>query len=189
MVKKMASSSPWLSSILAALAFAGGSLLLVLDAAALDPPNEHTVVSRATLLGPLDIAVPGPSDLAVAQLTIEPGGTTGARRYAGPALVSVVGGTASRYQVEGASCRPTTVPPGVAYVVSPGLVDEIRNQGPLPLQLQTTSLAPVGEPWAAPSPAMPGCGTATTEGVTVHVLSHTTFPDRCTLRPLVRPTS
>jgi hypothetical protein len=169
----MAWSASWLLSLLATFTLVGGPFLPVRHAAALDPPNEHTVVSRGTLLGPLDIAVSGPSDLELAQLTIEPGGTTGVRRYAGPALVSVAGGTASRYQIEAGSCRPTIVPPGVAYFVSPGQVDEIRNQGPLPLQLQTTSLAPSGEPWASASPAMPGCGMATMEGVTVGILSHT----------------
>ena len=89
---------------LAAFALVSGSLLPVADAAPLDPPVEHTVVSRAILHDPLDISLTGPSDLEVAQLTIEPGGTTGARTYGGPTLVSVTDGTASRSVVEAGSC-------------------------------------------------------------------------------------
>lgn len=160
----------------AALALAGGWLLTESDAVALYPPMEHTVLSRATLLDPIDIAVAGPSDLEVAQLTIEPGGTTGARRSAGPTLVSVVSGTASRYQVEDGSCRTTNVLPGVAYFVAPGQVDEVRNHGPLPLHLQTTSLAPAGEKSASSAPATSRCVTPSSSGLSFAVLTRSTIP-------------
>ena len=105
-------TSLYASSFLAAAAAVGGVLLLVGDAGALEPVSEHSVVSQATLLDPLDIAVPPGSDLELAQLTIEPGGRTGLRTYAGPAVVSVLDGTAIRYRVADGSCRRSTVPSG-----------------------------------------------------------------------------
>ena len=171
----MGQRSLWLVSFLAAGTAVGGSLLLVSDAPALVPVAQFSVVSRALLTDPLDIEVSGPSDLEMAQVTIEPGGTSGTRRYAGPALVSVVGGTASRYHADGGSCRSTTVLPGVAYVVTPGEVDEIRNEGAAPLRLQTTSLAPAGELWATSVSLPAGCGATTAKGYAVGVLSHTSM--------------
>ena len=164
----------YVSSALAAAATVGGVLLLVGDAVAVEPVSEHSAVSQATLLEPLDIAVPPASDLELAQLTIEPGGGTGLQRYPGPAVVSVLDGTAIRYRVADGSCRPTTVPSGVAYLVSPGEVDEIRNDGGAPLHLQTIALPPRGGAWATPAPTVSGCGRRTATGVTVAVLTHTT---------------
>jgi quercetin dioxygenase-like cupin family protein len=145
------------------------------DAAAVDPPSaQHTVVSRATLLDPLQITLAGPFDFEVDLLTIEPDGTTGARKFSGPAIVSVLGGTASRLQAVDGSCRAATVLPEVAYVVGPGQIDEIRNQGPAPLHLQTTSLAPPGEASASSAPVTSGCLRPTAAGLTVAVLTHST---------------
>ena len=170
----MARTSPYLSSLLVAVAAVGAGLLLSGDAVAVEPVSEHSVVSQATMIDPLDIAVSAASDLELAQLTIEPGGTTGVQRYAGPALVSVLGGTAIRSHVADGSCRPTTVPSGVAYLVSPGEVDEIRNDGGVPLHVQTIALPPRGEAWATPAATVSGCGRRTAVGLTVAVLTRTT---------------
>ena len=169
-----ACKSLYVPSFLAAAAAVGGVLLLIGDAVAVEPVSEHSVVSQATLIEPLDIAVSPASDLELAQLTIEPGGTTGLQRYSGPAVVSVLGGTAIRYRVAEGSCRPTTVPSGLAYLVSPGEVDEIRNDGGVPLHLQTIALPLRGGAWVTPASTVPGCGRRTATGVTVAVLTHTT---------------
>jgi quercetin dioxygenase-like cupin family protein len=169
-----ARTSLYLSSFLAAAAAVGGVLLLVGDAMAVEPVSEHSVLSQATLLEPLDIAVPPESDLELAQLTIEPGGRTGLQRYPGPVVVSVLDGTATRDRVADGSCRPTTVPAGVAYLVSPGEVDEVRNDGGVPLHLQTIALPRRGGAWATPASTAPGCDSRTAAGVTVAVLTHTT---------------
>ena len=168
-----ARTSLYVSSFIAAAAAVGGVLLLVGDAVAVEPVSEHSVVSQATLLESLDIAVPAASDLELARLTIEPGGRTGLRRYTGPAIVSVLGGTAVRSRVGDGSCRPTTVPSGVAYLVSPGEVDEIRNDAAVPLHLQVIALPLRGEAWATPASTVPGCARPTATGVTVAVLTRT----------------
>jgi len=167
---------------LAVGAAVGGTFLLVGEATAVEPRSDVSVVSRATLLDRVDMAVPESSDVEMAEVTIQPGGTTGLRQYAGPGFVSVLGGMASRHQAARAACRTTTVPSGVAYTVSPDEVDEIRNDGAVPLHLQTTSLAPPGQPWAIPAPAMSGCGRAIAKDLTVAVLTHTTLtvPGRIT---------
>lgn len=172
----MAWSSSGLRPLLGAFALVGGSLLRVADAAAIAPPVEHTVVSRATLLDPLDVSLTEPSDLEVAQLTIGPRGTTGARRYAGPTLVSVTGGTASRSLIQGGSCRVSTVLPGVAYFVAAGQVEQVRNDGPEPLRLQTTSLAPAGERPSGPAPATSPCLSPSAVDVSGTVVTHSTIP-------------
>jgi quercetin dioxygenase-like cupin family protein len=171
-----------LVSFLAVGAAVGGTVLLVGAAAAVEPTADVSVVSRAILLDRVDIAVPQSSDVEMAEVTIQPGGTTGLRRYGGPGFVSVLGGLASRHEAAGAACRSTTVPSGVAYTVSAGVVDEIRNDGAVPLHLQTTSLAPAGEPWAAPAPVTPGCPRTIAKDVAVAVLTHTavTVPGRIT---------
>lgn len=166
-----ARKSLYVSSFLAAAAAAGGGLLLVGDAVAVEPVSEHSVVSQATLLEPLNIAVPPASDLELARLTIEPGAGTGLQSYAGPVIVSVLDGTAIRSRVTDGSCRPTTVPSGVAYLVSPGEVDEIRNDAAVPLHLQTIALPHRGRPWATPASTVPGCARPTATGVTVAVIT------------------
>jgi quercetin dioxygenase-like cupin family protein len=172
----MAWRSSWRLALVAALALValvGGSLLTVTDVAALGPPVEHAVVSRATLVDPLEISLAGPSDFEVAMLTIGPGGTTGPRKYAGPTLVSVVSGTALRYHD---SCRTTSVLPGVAYFMAPGQVDEIRNDGPVPLHVQTTSLAPAAEISASAAPTTSQCLTPRVASFSVAILTHSTIP-------------
>jgi quercetin dioxygenase-like cupin family protein len=164
------------AALAAAFALLGGSLLIMNDAAALGPLVEHTVVSRATLPDPLDITLAGPSDLEVAMLTIEPGGTTGTRKYAGPTLVTVVDGKAIRDHVGDASCRTTPVLPGLVYFVAAGQLDEIRNDGPVPLRVQTTSLPPAGEKSATAAPELSHCLAQGAGGVSVAVVTHSTIP-------------
>jgi len=165
-------TSLYLSSFLAAAV--GGMLLLAGDAGAVAPVSMHSVVSQATVPDPLDIAVPPASDVELAQLTIEPGGRTGLQRHTGPAIVSVLDGTAVRSRVTD-GCRRSTVPSGVAYPVSPGEVDEIRNDGAVPLHLQTIALSPGGQPWATPAATGSACDRRSAAGLTAAVLTRTTL--------------
>lgn len=143
---------------------------------AVQSPGEHSIVARMTLVEPLDLAASERSDLEMAQLTILPGGTTGLQKHTGPALISVLGGTATRHLVHGSSCDSIMVLPGFAYVVGPGDVDEIRNEGVLPLSLQTISLAPAGQSWVTAAAPTAGCGATPAQDVSIGVLTHTSIP-------------
>jgi cupin domain len=112
---------------------------------------------------PVRIKLQRPSDVAVQQVTLAPGGSTGWHSHPGPAVVIVKSGSFTLYDADDRRCRGTT------YTVAPGspvgkvFIDEGyghthigRNEGSTNTELYVTYLdMPVG---AEPRIDMPDPG-------------------------------
>jgi quercetin dioxygenase-like cupin family protein len=96
-----------------------------------------------------------PSDFVVADLRLDPGGTTGWHSHPGPALVVVKDGTITLYDGDDRRCRPHRYGPGQAFVdQGGGHVHIARNETRHPVQVLVTFIIPKGtEPFIdAPDP-------------------------------------
>jgi hypothetical protein len=104
-----------------------------------------------------------PSDVAVQQVTIAPGGATGWHSHPGPAIVIVKSGSLTLYDADDRKCRGTTYSADPASPVGKVFIDEGyghvhigRNQGSTNTELYVTYLdVPVG---AAPRIDVPDPG-------------------------------
>lgn len=93
-----------------------------------------------------------PSDVAVQQVTIAPGGTTGWHSHPGPAVVIVKSGSLTLYDADDRKCRGTTYAADPASPVGKVFIDEGyghvhigRNEGSTNTELYVTYLdVPVG---------------------------------------------
>ncbi len=94
-----------------------------------------------------------PSDVAVQQVTIAPGGATGWHSHPGPAVVIVKSGSLTLYDADDRKCRPTTYDaddpenPGSKVFIDEGYghVHIGRNEGTTNTELYVTYLdVPVG---------------------------------------------
>ncbi len=69
----------------------------------------------------------------VAELTFEPGGTTGWHSHPGPTMVLVKEGEFTLYRVKHGTCRAKTYGPGEAFVERPSSVHMGVNEGDEPV--------------------------------------------------------
>jgi quercetin dioxygenase-like cupin family protein len=106
---------------------------------------------------PVRIELSTPSDLAVQQVTVDPGGTTGWHSHPGPAVVIVKSGSLTLYDGDDRRCRGTRYSAGKVFIDEGyGHVHIGRNEGTTPAELYVTFLdLPVG---AAPRIDVPSPG-------------------------------
>jgi hypothetical protein len=110
--------------------------------------NHHGIKGQK----PVKIKLHRPSDVAVQQVTIAPGGTTGWHSHPGPAVVIVKSGSFTLYDEDDPSCEGTTYSVDPANPVGKVFIDEGyghvhigRNEGTTPTELYVTFLdMPVG---------------------------------------------
>jgi hypothetical protein len=109
------------------------------------------------------ITLQRPSDVAVQQVTIAPGGSTGWHSHPGPAVVIVKSGSFTLYDADDPTCTPTTYSVDPANPMGKVFIDEGyghahigRNEGSTNTELYVTYLdVPVG---AAPRIDVPKPG-------------------------------
>ncbi|CAN5221414.1 hypothetical protein BH23GEM2_BH23GEM2_19920 [soil metagenome] len=101
------------------------------------------------------VQVDGPSDVLLAKITVQPGGSFGWHTHHGPVIVTVVSGTLS--VINASDCVDRTYPAGTAFVdPGQGNVHVGFNQGEVPVVVYGTFLdVPPGQP--ATIPADPRC--------------------------------
>ena len=112
---------------------------------------------------PVKITLQKPSDVAVQQVTIAPGGSTGWHSHPGPAVVIVKSGSFTLYDGDDRKCRGTTYSVDPASPVGRVFIDEGRghvhigrNEGSTNTELYVTYLdVPAG---AAPRIDVPDPG-------------------------------
>jgi hypothetical protein len=112
---------------------------------------------------PVKITLNKPSDVAVQQVTIAPGGSTGWHSHPGPAVVIVKSGSFTLYDGDDRKCRGTTYSVDPASPVGKVFIDEGRghvhigrNEGSTNTELYVTYLdVPAG---AAPRIDVPDPG-------------------------------
>jgi quercetin dioxygenase-like cupin family protein len=78
------------------------------------------------------------TDVAMAQITVTPGGSSGWHSHPGGAIVIVQQGTLTVYHPVGRKCQTTTYSAGQAFIERPGEVDDVLNKGTVPYVLYVT---------------------------------------------------
>jgi quercetin dioxygenase-like cupin family protein len=74
----------------------------------------------------------------MAQITVDPGGSSGWHSHPGGAIVIVKQGTLTVYRSIGSQCHTTTYSAGQAFIERPGEVDQVVNTGTVPYVLLVT---------------------------------------------------
>jgi quercetin dioxygenase-like cupin family protein len=78
------------------------------------------------------------TDVAMAQITVDPGGSSGWHSHPGGAIIVVKTGTLTVYRSLGSQCQTTTYSAGQAFIERPGEVDQVINTGTVPYVLFVT---------------------------------------------------
>jgi quercetin dioxygenase-like cupin family protein len=74
----------------------------------------------------------------MAQITVDPGGSSGWHSHPGGAIIIVKEGTLTTYRSVGRKCKATTYTAGQAFIERPGEVDQVVNTGSVPYVLYVT---------------------------------------------------
>ena len=78
------------------------------------------------------------TDVAMAQITVQPGGSAGWHSHPGGAIVVVKQGSLTVYSPVGPKCQITTYSAGQAFIERPGEVVDVVNTGTVPYVLFVT---------------------------------------------------
>ena len=84
------------------------------------------------------------TDVAVANISIAAGGSSGWHSHPGPVLVVVKSGAITIYHGDDPTCSPTVHPAGTSFLEGGGMVHIARNEGAEPVVGVATFLAPPG---------------------------------------------
>jgi quercetin dioxygenase-like cupin family protein len=118
------------------------SLVAVLTVApgAATPPVGLTNVplARGTNLSHGTIPLKFGTDVAMVQITVEPGGSSGWHSHPGGAIIVVQTGTLTVYRSIGSQCQTSTYSAGQAFIERAGEVDDVLNTGTAPYVLFVT---------------------------------------------------
>ena len=82
------------------------------------------------------------TDIAVAQVDIQPGGFSGWHYHPGPVLVVVKSGTITFYSADERKCAPRVHGPGTSFIEQGGIVGIARNEGAEAVVAGVTFFAP-----------------------------------------------
>jgi quercetin dioxygenase-like cupin family protein len=104
------------------------------------PPSGLTNVplARGTNLSNGTIPLQFGTDVAMAQITVNAGGSSGWHSHPGGAIVVVKTGTLTVYTAVGSKCEVTTYSAGQAFIERPGEVDDVLNTSTAPYVLYVT---------------------------------------------------
>jgi quercetin dioxygenase-like cupin family protein len=114
--------------------------------------TSSSIVARGTTDRDIRLRAEQPSDLVLARVTLEPGGSTGWHTHPGPQLVVVQSGTLTRYD---RGCHAQTYTANEAFKEIPG-VHMAANKTSEPVVLGVTFIVPTGGPLSDDAPA-PKC--------------------------------
>jgi quercetin dioxygenase-like cupin family protein len=121
-----------LLSVLGAAVYGGTVLATPPSGLTQVPLARGTDVSDGTI--PLQVG----TDVAMAQITVVPGGSSGWHSHPGGAIIVVKQGTLTVYQALGSQCQTSTYSAGQAFIERPGEVDQVVNTGTVPYVLFVT---------------------------------------------------
>jgi quercetin dioxygenase-like cupin family protein len=96
------------------------------------PLARGTNVSDGTI--PLQVG----TDIAMAQITVDPGGSSGWHSHPGGAIIVVKQGTLTVHRSIGSQCQTETYSAGQAFIERPREVDQVVNTGTVPYTLFVT---------------------------------------------------
>jgi quercetin dioxygenase-like cupin family protein len=113
--------------------------------------SRGTNVSNGTI--PLHVG----TDVAMATITVQPGGSSGWHSHPGGAIIVVKEGSLTVYESIGNHCEIETYSAGQAFIEKPGEVDQVVNNGTVPYVLYVTF--PDVPPGESPRTDVPNPGT------------------------------
>ncbi len=119
-------------AILALATYAGSVLATPPSGLTNVPLARGTNTSAGTI--PLQIG----TDVAMAQITVVPGGLSGWHSHPGGAIIVVKAGTLTVYGSIGSQCQVASYSAGQAFIERPGEVDQVVNTGTVPYVLFVT---------------------------------------------------
>jgi quercetin dioxygenase-like cupin family protein len=104
------------------------------------PPSGLTNVAlaRGTDTSTGTIPLQFGTEVAMAQITVNRGGSSGWHSHPGGAIIIVKEGSLTTYSPVGDQCRTTTYSAGQAFIERPGEVDDVLNTGTVPYVLFVT---------------------------------------------------
>jgi quercetin dioxygenase-like cupin family protein len=104
------------------------------------PPSGLTNVPLALGTNDTDGTIPlqAGTDVAMAQITVNPGGSSGWHSHPGGAIIVIKEGSLTLFRSVGAKCEINTFSAGQAFVERPGEVDQVINTGTVPYVLFVT---------------------------------------------------
>ena len=147
--------SRWVLAVvlgLAGVALSGGAVHAT-------PPSQLTQVllTRGTNVSNGTIPLHVGTDVAMATITVEPGGSSGWHSHPGGAIIVVKQGSLTVYESIGNHCEISTYTAGQAFIERPGEVDQVVNKGTAPYVLYVTF--PDVPPGGSPRTDVPNPGT------------------------------
>jgi quercetin dioxygenase-like cupin family protein len=92
----------------------------------------------------VELNSPDNADIAVADITIAPGGYSGWHYHPGPVLVVVKTGAITFYRGDDKNCAGTRYPAGTSFTEQGGAVANARNEGTVEATSVATYFAPPG---------------------------------------------
>src|SRR6478672_5202961 len=104
------------------------------------PPSGlvNILLARGTDASEGTLPIQVGTDVVMAQITVDPGGSSGWHSHPGGAIIVVKQGTPTVYRAIGSQCRSTTYSAGQAFIERPGEVDDVLNEGTIPYVLLVT---------------------------------------------------
>ena len=118
--------SRWALAVLLGLA----GVTLTSGAVHATPPSQLTQVllTRGTNVSNGTIPLHVGTDVAMATITVQPGGSSGWHSHPGGAIIVVKEGTLTVYESIGKHCEVETYSAGQAFIERPGEVDQLGDQ-------------------------------------------------------------
>ena len=98
----------------------------------------NTPLARGTNTSHGTIPLQFGTDVAMVQITVNPGGSSGWHSHPGGAIVVVQHGSITVHTPVGPQCQTTTYSAGQAFIERPGEVDNVTNAGTDPYVLFVT---------------------------------------------------
>lgn len=98
----------------------------------------NVLLARGTNLSNGTIPLQVGDDVVMAQITVQPGGSSGWHSHPGGAIIVVKEGSLMVYRSLGSQCETTTYGAGQAFIERPGEVDQVINLGSIPYVLYVT---------------------------------------------------
>jgi len=104
------------------------------------PPSGLTnvLLARGTDTSHESVRLRFGTDIAMSQITVNPGGSSGWHSHPGGAIIIVKEGALTVYSAAGHRCRTTAYKAGQAFLERPGEVDDVLNTGSTPYVLYVT---------------------------------------------------
>src|SRR5262245_9517707 len=98
----------------------------------------NVLLARGTDVSDGSLPLQAGADVAMAQITVNPGGSSGWHSHPGGAIIVVKTGTLTVYRAIGSQCQSNEYTAGQAFIERPGEVDQVVNESTTPYVLFVT---------------------------------------------------